>query len=276
VDVVAVFELASSVDEAAAAIANDLGVGVTAYEVRLQLTGGLPAVVLTTADRARALDLLSKLRARGHSALACDGGAVLGSASMVSMRRFRLDEAGVQASDRPEGDPNARLPYDDVLALLPASHRTRVEKTTEVKDKRFDMTRAIMTSGIVLRKTTTRDVVQRSELRERVLYVFRRSGATPWILHEAGTNYAALGAHLRPSQYENFLTALGILRERAAKATYDDRLTSRRNFPERATLTPTGGGRSHGATLSSDYGVDLAAHLLALWIAKTQRPYRDP
>jgi hypothetical protein len=140
------------------------------------------------------------------------------------------------------------------------------------------MTRALMSGGLVIRKATTREVVERTELRERVLYVFRRSGGTPWLLHETGTNYSTLGPALRPSQHENFQTTVAMLRERAAGATYDERLAARRNFPERATLTggaQGGGGRTHTSTVSSDAGVDLAAHLLALWIAKRGRPYRD-
>ena len=49
--VVAILELATSVEAEAAALAADLGS--TAYEQRLHLVAGLPAVVLTTADPAR-------------------------------------------------------------------------------------------------------------------------------------------------------------------------------------------------------------------------------
>src|SRR6185503_5112979 len=116
--VVAITELATPVEQEAAALAADLGT--TPYEERLNLASGLPAVVLTAADRARALALLKALRARGHGAVAIDAAVVVSSEAMVSMRRFGLEEGALTA----EGE---RLPHGEILALIRAMHRTRTE-----------------------------------------------------------------------------------------------------------------------------------------------------
>jgi hypothetical protein len=114
---------------------------------------------------------------------------------------------------------------------------------------------AIITGGLVLSKTTRREVVTQTEVRDAVLYIFRRSPARPWILRERGARYAALGEALRPSSLENFATSIRLLRERAPRAVYDERLVSARAIR----------GVADGALAS-----DLRAHLLALDIAATR------
>ena len=257
--VVAIAELASPIDAEAAALAVDLAT--TAYDARLLLAGGLPAVVRTTPDRAQALELLARLRARGHRAIACDMGAVVASGAMVSMRRFRLGDAAVMLSDQPA----LELPYDDVLALVAAVHRTRVETETHVREKKFSVSRAIMTSGLSMTKTVSADAHAGAEDREAVLYVFRRSGATPWILRENGTDWSGHGRPVAPTRAENFRLAVEALRARAHSAVFDDRLVTRRARETASLRTGTG---STSVTTSSDGGIDLLAHLLALWIAR--------
>jgi len=80
-----------------------------------------------------------------------------------------------------------------------------------------------------------------------VLYLFRKSGATPWILREQGTHYEALGARLAPTAAPNFVTTVAELRARAPQACYDERLVARR------TASPT--------------ELDLLAHLVAWSLA---------
>ncbi|HEY6461657.1 MAG TPA: hypothetical protein VIY73_15925, partial [Polyangiaceae bacterium] len=83
--VVAIAELKGSIEDEAPNLAEDLGA--TAYDARLLLAAGAPIVAKTTPDREAALELLARLRARGHGAVACDTSAVVSSADMVAMRR---------------------------------------------------------------------------------------------------------------------------------------------------------------------------------------------
>jgi hypothetical protein len=258
--VVAIAEFHGSAEEDIALLAADLGV--SAYDARLLVLPGTPAIVKTTPDRAAALDLLARLRARGHGVVACDAGAVVASADMVAMRRPRLTGDAVTLDDR----PTERLPYDDVLALLPAVHRGRVDTATQTRETKLSMGRALTTGGMTFTKTVKTTAHQATEEREGVLYVFRRSGAPPWILREHGTGWAALGLPLLPSESENYRLATTALRERAPGAKFDDRLLTRR-APERSAMS--GGGANVTVKTSSASGVDLLAHLLAMWIARS-------
>ncbi len=215
---VAILALATPVDVEAKALAADLGT--TPYEERLRLTPGMPAVVLSTTDGDAARTLLAKLRARGHRAHACSAAAVVPAASMVSLRNFQLDADGLEAG-------GAQLPWSEVAALVRARTVRTSETTTTVKEKKFDLGRAVLTGGMMIRKVHTRDVVTRNEDFEQVLYVFRSDGDTPWLLREHATNYAALGAALAPSSSQNFATAIARFREHAPHARFDDSLLRR-------------------------------------------------
>jgi hypothetical protein len=230
--IVAVTALATPVEAEAKALAADLGT--IAYEERLKLTAGLPAIVLATTDAAAAQALLAKLRARGHRALLCRASDVVPASAMVSLRRFALDDEGLASGD-------AHLPWDDISALVRARHLRSTTTTETVKEKKFDLGRAVMTGGLVMRKAQSREVVTRTEDTEQVLYLFRTSGETPWLLREHETHYGALGAALAPTATRNFTIAVDTFRARAPQARFDDGLVRR-------------------PTLSD---VDLYAHLVA-------------
>ena len=258
--VVALTELKGSLDDEASALARDLGS--TAYDARLLLAPGLPAVLRRTLEREPALELLSKVRGRGHGAVACDLSAVASSDTMTSMRRFRLGETEITLDD----DPEAHLPYADVVALVPAVHRSRTDTATVSRETKLSVGRALMTSGLSMTKTVTKQAHASTEAREGVLYVFRRGGAGPWLLREHGGVWAGHGRPLAPSESENFRIAVSRLRELATGAAFDDRLVTRR-APERAALS--GGNSNTTVKTSSESGVDLLAHLLAMWLARS-------
>jgi hypothetical protein len=257
--VVAVAELHGGVEAEATALAGDLGC--SPYDARLLLAPGTPAVVKTTPDRAQAAALLERLRARGHGAVAFDAAAVVGSSAMVSMRRFHLEGDALTV----EGPPALRLPYGDVLALVAAVHRSRTASETRSKERQLSVGRALMTSGLALTKTVTRQARAASEDREHVLYVFRRSGEAPWLLRELGTSWAGLGDPMAATALDNLRMTVDALRARATSAVFDDRLLSRR-AAERATLST--GAATTSIKTSSDAGVDVLAHVVALWTAR--------
>ena len=101
-----------------------------------------------------------------------------------------------------------------------------------------------------------------------MLYIFRAGGETPWLLRERGTSYAGLGAGLVASSAQNFLSTIAWLRERAPSALYDERLLNPRNAVLR--LTRSGSASASTLSTSSAGGVDLLAHLIALWSARSR------
>lgn len=261
--VVAILELSTSVEAEAAALAADLGT--TAYEERLKLVAGLPAIVLTSAEPAPARALVAKIRTRGQGALAVDAAEVIPSGAMVDMRRFAFEADGLALRDGAGAAAGARLPYADVLAIIRAVHRTRTETRTEVQKKSFSFGRAIATGGLVMTRTNKTEEKSIAQDRDALLYVFRASGETPWILHERSADYSALGAALAPSSTQNFLAVTARLRAAAPHAVYDERLIHGGAAPTRP-IRAAGAGSSAASSAS---GVDLVAHLLARWAKRT-------
>ena len=261
--VVALVELAGPVEAEAAALAADLGT--TAYEERLKLAAGLPAIVLTSAEPERAQALAHKLRARGHGVIDCDAAEVVPAGAMVAMRRFVFEADAVTLPDVADV-PRARLPFTDILALFRAVHTTRTETRTETTKKAFSPGRAVLTGGLVMSKSVSTESKSQATEREQVLYVFRTSGETPWILRERGTNYTGLGPQLGPASAQNFMTTLSRLRAAAPEAAYDERLLNTRSAPTRAARSASPGTES--LSVASASGVDLLAHVMAQSLAR--------
>jgi hypothetical protein len=185
----------SWVDDEAIALARDLGA--LAYEQRLKLKQGLPAIVLTTADPRRAAALHAALRARGHEALICRSEQVTATAAMIAMRRFRFDDDGIAID-------GARLRWSDIATLVRAVHRVAGRDPSAPRD----------------------------EETEAVLYVFPRTGGAPWSLREQHASYEALGSDATPSSLHNFELVVDHIRTSARSAAFDDRLASRRGSPD--------------------------------------------
>jgi hypothetical protein len=247
--VVAVCGLATSVEQEAPILATEIGS--TAYETRLRLSRGLPAIVLRTADQAAAVAQLGRLRARGHEAVACDEAAVASGERLVAVRNFRL------GGDALEGD-GASLPYSSMLALVRAMRPLRTDVTEKVAERRFRAGMAIATGGVVLTKKVTREVNRTERDKEDVLYVFT-SGSAPWVLAERGLVYASLDGPA-PTQRENFLRVVRELRDRAASVPYDERLLAFRPQNDEPD--------------AAERELDLHAHVLALALhsAAKRRP----
>ncbi len=216
--VVAIRALGTTVEAEAKALAADLGT--TAYEERLMLVAGFPAIALETTDVDVAQALVGKLRARGHRALMVRGADVVRASEMIQMRYFQLDHEGLESGEE-------RLAWADLSTLVRARHQRQVAKTATVKQKKFDATRAILTGGLVMRKTEKREVSSTTEEIEQVLYLFSADGRTPWILREHATNYGALGAALTPVANRNFAIVVEKLRACAPHAVFDDSLIRR-------------------------------------------------
>ena len=242
---VAIGELGGPIDATLVPLAADLQT--TAYELRLVLNAGLPAVVLITAEASVAQSAVAAISRHGHTAVSCDRREAVPSAHMTALRDFRLEPDGLVAH---EGSGQV-LEYGDIVALLRALHRTTTESVEKVKERKLRPAMAIATGGLITSKTVKRDVITRTEQREQVLYIFRRRGAPPWILRERSARYGGLGEVLRPTSLENFSSAVERIRERAPSAAYDDRLMTSR--PIRGVAAGVG-------------ATDILAHLLAKYL----------
>jgi hypothetical protein len=261
--VVGIARLAGPLQDEAPLLAADLGM--TAYDARLLLAPGLPAIVLLTPDRSRALDLLTKVRGRGHDALAFDTQAVIPSESMVRPRQLTLHDEGLTS-----GDPNPEhLRFVDIFLLLRTTHETSSEASHHTTKKEFSASRAVLTGGLVVRKKTTETSTTHAYGKLDVLYIYPRAGQRPWLLQESGTRYLGLGDRLAATERANFLTAVELIRSHASGAAYDDRLVGRK-IPERLaqfTIQTLGVSDTRVAS-STASAMDLLCHFVAMWHSK--------
>jgi hypothetical protein len=241
--VVAIAALGSSDPEKLGLLAAELGT--TLYELRLVLKAGLPAVVVLTVDISVAANAARAIERYGHRAVSGDRGRLASSQTMINVVDVAFDPSVLRAGNAQDD----RLAYGDIVALLRATQRSEQTQVREEKERKFRPGMALATGGLVLSKTTKRQVVTHTDTRQQVLYVFDGRGSTPWILREHGVRYTGLGAELAPTSLANFETTLRKLRERAPGAVYDARLMSARTVR----------GIADGAAAT-----DLLAHLIAL------------
>jgi len=220
--VVAITRLRTTLDEEAKALARDLGT--LAYEQRLKLVAGIPAVVLSTPDDRRATALVAAVQGRGHDVIRCLATEVVATAAMVPLRRFRIDaDALVSTAQTTE-----RLAWGDIAVLVRGGQRTAVETHNTVTKRQLSIGRTMLTGGLLTSKTSSTTVVSRAEDVESVLYLFPRSGGVPWILREQHAQYESLGYARSRSSAQNFNLVVDMLLSRAAGATFDDRLVTRK------------------------------------------------
>ncbi|GAC1351238.1 MAG: hypothetical protein NVSMB1_02350 [Polyangiales bacterium] len=253
--VVAIADLTLSLEECANVLSPLLGLAL--YEVRLRLAGGMPAIVLTTADEQKAQSLAAALRDRGQAALVCDVSSVTPSRAMVPMKHFQLRDDGIVGGVHNE----CVLAYSEIFALFRAIHREHVDESLDTKETNFSPGRAVVTGGLMMTKTKTTAAQKTSDRLAQVLYVFPRRRLTPWLLRESETHYQGLGARLQPTTAANFLTTIALLRERSKPAIYDERLMKVRKMVE---LSPRGAAGGNLTTASSTVSsADLYAHLMA-------------
>jgi hypothetical protein len=220
--IVAITRLGTTLDEEAKALAGDLGT--LAYEQRLKLVAGIPAVVLSTPDDRRATALAAALQARGHDVIRCVATDVVATAAMVPLRRFRLDSDALVST----AQTTERLAWGDIAVLVRGGQRTVVEARETVRKRQLSIGRTMLTGGLLTSKTTSTSVVSRAEDVESVLYLFPRTGGVPWILREQHAQFDVLGYALSPSSAQNFNLVVDMLQSRARAATFDDRLVTRK------------------------------------------------
>jgi hypothetical protein len=231
---VAITRLATSIELEAKALAADLG-GVV-YDQRGKLNAGMPAVVLTTSDAAAADLCLARLHARGHEAMLVSSDDVVRADAMLAMKRFAFEDAAATGPYRGQGagliaNDSERRPWEEITALVRATHRSLGQATSVVTEKKFDAMRAVVTGGLLTSKKVQKNVTTHAPEHEEVLYIFGLPGTTPWFLRERHAHYGTLGAALTLSSHENFRLSVEAIRERAPRALYDDRLVARRSSP---------------------------------------------
>jgi hypothetical protein len=237
--------------------------GITAYDLRLRAAAGLPTVLMSTADFAAAAESTERLRARGHGAVNCDSQALGDS---VVVREFNFGPVGLRGHDD-ERHP-LDIAYSDIVGLIRALGVESADNSITVKEKKLNVGMAVMTGGLKTTKTVERTTRSASEAREQQLYLFTRARAAPWLFCEPSLRYQGLGARLKPTSIQNFLTLVEELRARAPHAHYDQRfLTQKRKV---GIASAQGLAKERSVRSSNARENELAARLLVLAFEQAQ------
>lgn len=232
---------------ALAALAAELGT--SAYDLRLALNAGLPAVVLITREATTADAAAEAITRHGHASVVCDRAKIIPSPQLTTLRHFELTARELVA-DRASGEATSLA---ELSVIVRGVHRSSQQSVEQVKERKLRPAMALATGGLVLSKTVTKDVTTTTSSREQVLYLFWRGARPPWLLRERAANYATLGPKMALASFENFATTTKRLRELAPAAAYDERLMNSR------PIRGIGDGSE---------AVDILAHVLAQYLGR--------
>jgi hypothetical protein len=222
--------------------------GVTAFEVRPRLMGGGPSVVGRFADEQQAVRLAGTLRLSGVAAFVLDSDEARSRGRHV-VRRFTLD-SGTLAVETVGGE-TVRTPLGSVRLLLPAIGISVQTESVTVTERKLSLGKTILSGGIPMTKTVTRQEEVQTEERERMLFVVA-ADLPLLVFRQDGMSYDGFGPAMKLSRELNFSHLLAELRRLCPGARFDDRLLQR-----------AGQVRVLGPAVDPDANLDLAAAILS-------------
>jgi hypothetical protein len=207
-------------DPADLAQAAARAVGGTAYDVRasMMVPEGGPAVLAVYADLQVAQETRQSLSQAGFQAGVID---VKAPRPSFEVRTFELTPTALCVQDRP--GQRVELPYASIDLLVRASSVTTTSTTTTSKERKFNLGRAVMSSGLINTKVKESTKTTRATDTDDLLYVYA-GAAVPLRLEEKGMAYQGLGAAILPSRTANFSYLVDELRRRCPQAGFDERL----------------------------------------------------
>ncbi len=248
-NVVAIHSLAEDKQSLGGKLAAALGVTVFEALSRLRIPGNGPLVVAVFGEPEPAERLVDKLLAAGFHATLLTTDEISREAGLSPVRRFRLDGEALQVESLQGG--SADVAYRDIQLILRGTRVVSSTSTETVKNRSFNLGRAVLSSGLMLTKTTRTVMETTNETREGFLALYA-ADETAMTFNERGLVYDSLGPARQPASAANFVYLIGELRRRCKEAVYDERL-----------LTRAGQAALLGPLLSPETHVSVATRLLA-------------
>ena len=233
--------------------------GLSAADIRYRLQGTLPRVLMSHADGERLAALAERLEPLGFTMLSCDPRAAPtdGERVLAQTLRWQADRFVVIDGAGAEHE----CPFTAIEAIQRAVRVTAQisrEKTTE---RKFDVTRAVLSSGLILTRKEEKEVVRKTEASEPFVLLERNDGEPDIAIYERRTNYRFLGPAMQPVSRANLELVVQRLRAAAPRAVYDDRV-ARPGFVS-------------GLPTTSVDPVDLGLYLVALARRRGRSGARD-
>jgi hypothetical protein len=223
--------------------------GLSVYEVRQHMIGGGPALLASFAGPEQAGALSLRLDDAGVGAFVVDTASLHGAPGRLVVRRFELGERALRLES--VDGASSEVPYGEIESLLPATRVSGQTESKTVTERKFSLGRTVLSGGIPLTKTVTRQEEVATEDRTKCLYLYARQRPQV-VFRQNGMNYDGFGAAMKLSQELNFAYLTGELRRLCPAAVFDERLVSR-----------AGQVRLLGPAQSFEAGLHLAAEILA-------------
>ncbi len=223
-NIVAIYNLDKDADKLSQALAAVLGKTVYEARSRLHVPGGGPSVLAVFQEIEKAENCAANLKTNGFAAVILRPEEIESDKARFPAKSFELTGESLHAESR-QGQ-KLILSYHDIRLILCGLSITVRTETATVKERKFSIGKAIMTSGLAMTKSTTHEVRTMEENRERFLYIYSPDRQTV-ALREKALNYASLGKALQPSQAANFNRVAAELRRQCPDAVFDDRLLNR-------------------------------------------------
>jgi hypothetical protein len=196
--------------------------GLSPADVRTRLAGSLPRVLHIEPEGERAREVAAELERVGFAVLVCDPRAAPGDDERLQARGLSLSGGVLTVIDGTGGEEEVPLPS---LALIQRGARTTtLTEVTKKMERRLDVTRALLTGGLMLTKKVENKATRTTTSRESFLLLHRGDGERDVILYERRLDYRFLGADLQPPSAANFDRLLARLRAAAPRVPYDDRV----------------------------------------------------
>lgn len=225
--------------------------GVTEFEAlsRLRVPGSGPVIVRLFADYGSAEKLAGQLDSGGFHAVVLNNTEIDAEAGRLTVKRFGLDKQQLHVELR--GGGNLAVVYEDVEVILRGTGITTRTETETTKKRSLSLGRALLTSGLVMTKTTK--TVREVTTGEREGFLALYAADKPILsFRENVLSFESFGPEMKPSRSENFSYLAAELRRRCPGAVYDDRL-----------LNKAGQAALLGPTLSPEKHLNVATALLA-------------
>lgn len=225
----------------------------TAYETRARLSDpeGGPAVVARYGEIEPAWACAGRLRANGIPPILLTPDDVETDARRFLVRSFHLGGQALTATSR-RGE-TAEIAYRDLRLFL---RGVRIDEQTEVKtteQRKFSMSRALLTQGLMMTKTVRKTEKVTSSEREEFFHLYT-AGRPPLAFRSGALDYRSFGAALQPSVQANFTHLIEEMRRTLPEARYNERLANRQS---RQRILGPGLTDSH-----LDIAISLLARLL--------------
>lgn len=247
--IVAIHRLGQDRETRAAALASALGI--TMYEAlsRLRSPGNGPFTIGIFADQQRAMQIEEKLRSSGFSAVVLTEAEIIAERSPLIVRKFEL--GGNDLSLTAETGQSLSIFFQNIRLILRGIGIVRGTTTETVNTRSLSLGRAVMSSGLMMTKTTKTVQEVATEEREAFFNLYAE-GTQVLVFRENALLYDSLGPALKPSRALNFTHLIAELRRLAPHAQYDERLLTR---PAQVALL--------GPTLNPEEHLSAATALLA-------------